>query len=144
MGPRRLVCTAHRGFVPGQRTSVVLLRLLSGPAAATSATAATTTVTVVLRLSLACWSGLWVYTILKTDGLFLPLLEFASSEPFQRDAANTYKQKDIKKSPTRKGFVAHLDSTRSYSGPPDSYWDPDGGARKRRVRDFGLRWLTVQ
>jgi len=28
--------------------------------------------------------------------------------------------------------------------PPDSYWDPDGGARKRRVRDFGLRWLTVE
>ena len=27
---------------------------------------------------------------------------------------------------------------------PDSYWDPDGGARKRRVRDFGLRWLTVE
>ena len=31
-----------------------------------------------------------------------------------------------------------------FAGPPDSYWDPDGGARKRRVRDFGLRWLTVE
>ena len=30
------------------------------------------------------------------------------------------------------------------SGTPDSYWDPDGGARKRRARDFGLRWLTVE